>query len=253
MTADYISDLAYRALVAEVDVTPKPGLVDKNNNGAHSDMSRELFLKSALAIKPYFKAMCTAEIANLKDIGVEAEKAMYNTTCGVNTHKGAIYSLGLLCASAYLTNSRNVSIVCNKAAELSKCINNAPCDSNGYKVFKDYGLRGAKGEAESGFVNVRSFGLPIYEKCIDKDGHNIAAVKTLLSLMSKVDDTNVVYRGGVDVAKIVQSSAAILLNDFSIDKVISFDKDLIEWNVSPGGCADLLAVSIFLFNLKMGD
>lgn len=253
MTADYISDLAYQALVAEVDVTPKPGLVDKNNNGAHNDMSRELFLKSAISIKPYFASMCTEDADELKQIGIEAEREMYIATEGVNTHKGAIYSLGLLCASVYLTQSRDIRVICDKVSELSKHIDNDNLNTNGYKVFKEYGLKGAKGEAESGFINVREFALPVYERFVKTDGENIAAVKTLLSLIANVDDTNVVSRGGIDVAKNVKEKSAKILNNFSIEKVIDFDNELIDCNVSPGGCADLLAVTIFLFNLKTGD
>ncbi len=254
MTADYIATLAYNALIAEVETTPKPGLVDRNNNGAHSDMCFEHFILSAKAIKPYLEKMCLARNDELKDIGLAAENAMFSATGGVNTHKGAIYSLGLLCTSAYRLQSVDVDGICSYAAELSRELNGNAVYGNthGLKVFCLYGVKGVRGEAESGFKSVIEYGLPVYESYIFKNGLQIAAVKTLLSLMANVRDTNVISRGGLDGEKYVMKRAAEVFNVFSIDNVLKFDQELIERNLSPGGCADLLAVTIFLYNLKKG-
>ena len=254
MTAEYVSELARRALISEVDVTPKPGLVDINNNGAHKDMSRDLFLKSANVLKPYFKMMCTADVSEIREIGIEAERAMYQATNGVNTHKGAIYSLGLLCVAVCLTDSRNIDTICEKAAEIAKIITNYDdiIETNGKKAYDLYGVKGAKGEAESGFKSVRVYGLPVYDRSIMMDGDNIAAVKTLLSLMANVDDTNTISRGGFAGAEYVKNKAMELIKDFTYEDVLQFDRELIVRNISPGGCADLLAVTIFLHNVRAG-
>lgn len=252
MTAEFISELAYNALITEVSVTPKPGLVDKNNNGAHSDMQYEHFLVSAEIIKPYFLELCKAETRDLKDIGRKAEKAMFAATGGVNTHKGAIYSLGLLCASLYRVGSKDTNIVCDYASRLALEINQDKSRelTHGYSAFLKHGIKGAKGEAESGFQSVRRFGLPIYERYISADGEEIASVKALLSLMANVRDTNVISRGGLSGESFVMSRAKELLENFSLEKIREFDCQLIQRNISPGGCADLLAVTIFLYNIK---
>ena len=254
MTSDYIATLAYNALLAEVEATPKPGLVDKNNNGAHSDMCLEHFVLSANAIKPYFEKMCLAKNDELRDIGIAAENAMLLATGGVNTHKGAIYSLGLLCTSAYRMQSLGINDICSYSSRLAKVLNSNSIagDTHGSDVFRLCGAKGARGEAESGFESAIKYGLPAYKRYILEDGLQIAAVKALLSLMENVRDTNVISRGGLDGERFVMKRSAEVLNDFSVDGVLELDNQLIERNLSPGGCADLLAVTIFLYNLEKG-
>ncbi len=260
--ARIIADAAYNALVEEVLVSPKPGLVDRENNGAHKDMTVAHFLKSAEAIKPYFYAMgkyaleCSEmgadPLPRLREIGKSAEKAMHDATNGVNTHKGAIFSLGLLCAAAAAEKELHAEKICFRAASMTRGICSSELgkdNTNGARAFLQSEAKGARGEAESGFENVRKFGLPVYAEEL-KNGKNEAAVKALVSLMANVRDTNVLTRGGNEGEALVATEALKLLKDFSIEKVRELDKLLISRNISPGGCADLLAVTLFLHNLQ---
>ncbi|MBQ7624524.1 MAG: triphosphoribosyl-dephospho-CoA synthase [Clostridia bacterium] len=260
MTAEYIASLVKKALIDEVEATPKPGLVDKEGNGAHKDMNITHFLKSAEVLEPFFEEMAQTAInaadpllPPLREIGKRAEKAMFDATGGVNTHKGAIFSLGLLCSAAAYLQSRDPEKICAFCARLTADIckkeMGVKSDTHGQKAFLKTGASGARGEAENGFSSVRAYGLPVYESEIKK-GANYAAVKTVVSLIANVRDTNVISRGGSEDE--VREMAQTLLRDFSLDGARALDKEFIKRNVSPGGCADLLAATIFLYKLKTG-
>ena len=251
--------MAKDALVSEVNVTPKPGLVDKNGSGAHKDMDISLFLKSADALEPFFEEMArlardrTEDLfAKLREVGKQAEKAMFAATGGVNTHKGAIFSIGLICSAAAFTQSTDTETLCAFSAAMTSGI----CESelaegltNGQKAFIKSGAKGARGEACSGFESVRLFGLPIYEhELASGKDHNSAAVKTLISLIANVRDTNVISRGGREDE--IRALAKAVLEDFSEENVLRLGDEFVKRNISPGGCADLLAVTFLLHELK---
>ena len=257
MTPETIAGLAREALEKEVLLTPKPGLVDAANCGAHKDMDKHAFLRSAAALEPWFRSMAERGkvspsespsdlLAALRPIGMEAEKDMYAATQGVNTHKGALFSLGLLCAACGRLQAQNrpltVENLCGLAAQMTAGITQREmqaADTHGLRVHAVYGAKGVRGEAESGFASVRELALPYLQQ---KNG----SYKALLSLISQVRDTNVLHRAGEEGLRWLQSRAEELLNDFSISGLEALDRECIEKNISPGGCADLLAIAFFI-------
>jgi triphosphoribosyl-dephospho-CoA synthase len=268
MSAHDIALTAHGALIAEVNATPKPGLVDMANTGAHSDMDRAMFIRSADALLPYFEAMTQSSMdnadrdeaevfASLRAPGMEAEKAMYAATGGVNTHKGALFSLGILCAAAGRAEALNepitVSTLCAASARMTRGICGRECgsgDTHGQRVFKKYGAFGVRGEAESGFASVAQYGYPVLKDALSRGlCENEAHILTLLSLMANVTDTNVLNRAGEEGSALVKAEAAKLINNFSLQGAKELDDLLIAKHISPGGSADLLAISIFLYRL----
>lgn len=256
MTPQALGALARAVLEAEVALTPKPGLVDRRNSGAHDDMNFPLFLRSAKALEPWFcrfaeiggqtPSLSPAELFSLlRQPGLQAEEAMYAATGGVNTHKGAIFSLGLLCAAAgRLSESRqafNSDRLCRLVAEMTAglCSRELPFRAR---------ASGARGEAESGFASVRNIALPRLREFL-RTGFSLeeSCLRVLLYLMAEVGDTNLLSRGGPHQARWVRSQAQCLLNDFSLQGLLCFDNQLIRRHLSPGGCADLIAVTLFLW------
>jgi triphosphoribosyl-dephospho-CoA synthase CitG len=262
-----IARLAAAALVEEVYTTPKPGLVDLNNNGAHRDMTVQTFLYSAAALQPYFREMAElgrtlpqeALLPALRASGIRAEAAMFKATDGVNTHKGALFSLGILCGCAgrFLAMNRRpvAEDLCSLAADLTRgiCARELGVgeETHGQGVFRKYGARGIRGEAESGFASVRMYSLPCFRQELERGTeYGEAAVKALLSLISRVPDTTVLHRRGEKIAAWAAEEAARCLADYREDTVLELDRAFIRENVSHGGCADLLAVTIFLHRLE---
>lgn len=271
---DYYSNLAYEAMVTEVNLTPKPGLVDLNNSGAHKDMALSDFYQSAAAIKPFLSKFIefgasTCKIphirvlAGVRQIGIACENNMYLATAGINTHKGTIFSLGLICTVIgrlhSLNRIRSSDSICDEVACLcNSLVANELGKSNllqtaGQKLYNLYGLKGARGEAESGFNLVRSYALPLYEKLLrNRIKPEFALLESLLVLMANNNDTNVASRGGLDGLMWLKDKASSLLSSGGIrsisdlEKLRKFDAECIERNLSPGGSADLLIVTWFL-------
>lgn len=265
--AGLVAALGTEALVREVHVTPKPGLVDENNSGANSDMSLETFEASANAVAPFFRDMCIISIngldqylsnpselmRSLAHIGMEAEKAMFAATNGVNTHRGAIYAIGLLISAACLTIARcgdvDIETVCNAASRLAK---NQPVseryyNTNGRRMCELYGVKGARGQAASGFRTAVD-AYCVYIKTRDKSP-KLAWPAALLHIMSELDDTNVLKRAGSKGYEYVRNESARLLADgVNVDALLRMDARLISMNISCGGAADMLAAAIF-FNM----
>lgn len=263
--AETISNLAVQCLIDEVNTTPKPGLVDMNNSGSHRDMNREMFIKSAYTLKDYFedcfvigaknKDKPTYEIFGiLKRKGMEAEEKMYLATKGVNTHKGIIYSLGLLTASAGI-NHKGISpfvpidAILSTAGELAKH-SSLPKESRTERMCSKYSIGGILTEAKSGFTTVKNIGLKSLISYIS-EGMNIkdAGSCTLLHFICETEDTNLYYRGGKEGVLWAKESARKLLKSKpSKDEIQKLDQEFIKRNLSPGGSADLLALTYFLFN-----
>lgn len=267
---EYIAVQAYQALIREVNVTPKPGLVDRNNSGAHKDMDIRHFFASATALRPYFCACAeegyltrdlpeTEVLPRLRPKGLEAEKTMYKATFGANTHKGAIFSLGLLCAAA----GRIPPNEWTPATLLAQC--GAFCrgitkelavevpKTAGELQFSQLGLTGVRGQAEAGFPAVLQVGLPILRKALGKGlSENDALAVTLLHLIAATDDTNLIRRGGRAVQLALKDRLTRMLADNpfpSMDEIAQLDQQFIQKNLSPGGSADLLALTVFLHKL----
>ncbi len=247
-----ISRFATNALEKELDTTPKPGLVDKKDNGAHKDMDYELMQKSILALHPLFTEFALMgyreSLPSLSDMiekGLKAEKAMFEITSGVNTHKGALFSLGIVIIAASHIHYKYGNI---KKENLRKCIsalaNLFPDAKNthGDDVARQYKVQGAVANAREGYKTLFEDWLPFINSVNDE----YAMHKTLLRIMTTLDDTNVYYRRGSDMSKQVKLKAARLLNDFSVKSLEQMNVDFIKENVSPGGCADMLSLTIFI-------
>lgn len=272
-----ISLLATQSLIDEALTTPKPGLVDARNNGSHKDMNIDTFIKSANALYPYFyncvkigqdtKELSPDEVFSLlRKEGVIAEKTMYDATGGVNTHKGAIYSLGVICGAVGrlwtsekpLAATEEILSLCRKLVKESTKRDFATIDSStaGGRLYLKYGLRGIRGEVEEGFPSVMKFSLPMYSKALEKGmSHNDAGVLSLLHLIANVGDTNLYSRGGTEGMEYAKNSARELLIKSlcpTREEIEALDDNFIEKNLSPGGCADLLAVTYFLHKTKNG-
>ena len=254
-----MAEAALKSLLYEVSVTPKPGLVDRDNPGAHGDMDYYSFIDSAAALAPYF-SRCAAlgrdslcepgeVLARLRPLGLEAEEAMKRATGGANTHKGLIFSLGILCAAAgRLGEGADTGALCDLAAEIAApSLCDLPAGSHGDLARERYGALGARGEAAGGFPAARLALTELREALDAGDSVDRAGVKALLRLMAGVRDTNVLYRAGEEGLAFVQSGARALLQLGVPDEALErFCADMTLLRISPGGCADLLAIAFFL-------
>lgn len=271
------AQLANSAMLNEVNLTPKPGLVDMHNTGAHKDMDLTDFYRSADAIKawiPYFieygmtthQQLASDILPGIRPLGLACEAAMYKATSGVNTHKGTVFSLGLLATAIgrLVANQQAVTqqILCREVAAISQGLVKRELEANnrgqtaGQRLFSEFGLAGARGEAESGFKLVRQVSLPVYQRLISQGiSQDNALLQALLSLMAVNGDTNVASRGGIDGLLWLQESAQTFLDAGGvfqpdhIKRLQEFDRQCIGLNLSPGGSADLLIVTWFLAQL----
>ena len=251
---NYISNAAVNALLSEARLTPKPGLVDNANSGAHKDMDLALMEKSALSLRTYFSRAAALgftmveECAHpLQALGVEAEKTMFSATNGVNTHKGAIFSTGILCAALGLELSGHGSGLRNNASHIAAGLRPSSNASHGQTVKSKYGGGGAREEASAGFPNVFS----AFE-ILQNGGTEHEA---LLYLIKTVHDTNILWRGGESALAFMQKRAGeILISDRSLwlEQIKALDDECIKMNISPGGAADMLASAIFLYDATNG-
>ena len=254
-----VPGLAEEALWQELELTPKPGLVDKRNNGSHRDMDHALFARSIAAITPWFTRFAALGDAHadkpvaeqlrlIRPMGMACEQAMYTATGGVNTHKGGIFALGLLCfASGRVKNVSAESLCCEVSNICRGLVTRELAGRSGQvtageRQFQQYGLTGARGEAESGFATVR-------KALTQWNGQSLHGL--LLRLMAINQDSNLVSRGGIDGLRYVQGYARELLaNGWDRDVLTMMDNALIERNLSPGGSADLLSVGWVLSAIK---
>ena len=263
-----LASLAREALIAEAELTPKPGLVDRRGSGAHHDLSLCLMRQSAIAIEPYFAAMASLSQgqdldcdlrAQLAAIGRDAERAMYQATRGSNAHKGAIWILGLLAAAAIRVASENAREITAVAGAIARLPDRAlpKLITHGDMVRYRYGASGARVEASSNFPHVLNCGLPMLrDRRARKFPEEVCRLDALLSLMADLDDTCVLYRGGAEALRVVKSGAQAVLdaggysNANGRQRMRELDRELIARHVSPGGSADLLAATIFLDALE---
>lgn len=275
------SKLCEDSLMAEVSATPKPGLVDRHDSGAHSDMCFDTFKASSAAIAPYITRMFELGLsweasdgnglfAAIRPVGIEAEKAMFAATGGVNTHKGMIFSMGLIAAASGLFYQIHhcflpekililAGDICRELLETDfDKINKANPKTHGEMLYVRYGIKGIRGEAQQGFPSIRDISLPAlrnYESTCENE--NQAHLNTLLALMSQVDDTNVLIRTNHALLNYEKAEAARILaaggasSAQGIKELEKLNENFIRLNISPGGCADLLAVTILLCRLEL--
>ncbi len=263
-----IGRLALEALIAEAEATPKPGLVDQDGSGAHKDMDLALLCRSAAVLGQYFTRFAAMgqreengappDITRLRPLGLEAERAMLETTGGVNTHRGAIFTLGVFSYLAGRFPDHDAAALCADAALLCRglCQELPRAQGHGAQAYRTYGARGPRGEAEDGYPAVRTLALPVFEAALARGlPENDALTWTLLHLISGTEDTNLLHRGGADGAAYARAAAQALiarhdpLNASYIPALRALDRDFSCRNLSPGGSADLLAAARFLHTL----
>jgi triphosphoribosyl-dephospho-CoA synthase len=261
--ATYLASLAVRALIEEAELTPKPALVDRRGPGAHADLSLQLMRGSGRALRLSFERMALASFRQIpsqslrEDLGATgrwAEQSMLLTTAGANTHRGAIWTLGLLVSAAAM-GANSPDAVAYTARQLA-CMPDwsAPKQqSNGSRVIQRYQVSGARGEAQAGFPHVTTIGLPILHRSRQKGSSETQArLDALLAIMASLDDTCLLHRGGLAALNRAQTGAAAVLAAGGTatvqgwDLLQRLDCDLLALNASPGGCADLLAATLFL-------
>ncbi|MBR7199937.1 MULTISPECIES: triphosphoribosyl-dephospho-CoA synthase [Pseudomonas] len=263
--ADRLADLAVDALIDEADLSPKPALVDRRGNGAHTDLHLGLMHASALALWPAFKEMAEAAL-EIGEVGVplreaigrigrEGEQAMLVTTNGVNTHRGAIWALGLLVTAAAL-QPKSIALCAARLALLDDRYAPTPL-SHGAQVAQRYGARGAREEAQLGFPSVLQRGLPqLHKSRANGHGEQNARLDALLAIMTELADTCVLYRAGEPGLQAMQAGAQAVLDaggSASLSgrrRLHELDQQLIALNASPGGAADLLAATLLLDRIE---
>ena len=265
------------ALLLEVAATPKPGLVDRLTNGAHTDMDFPTFLASTTAIAPYF-AFCARQglslpappdqttLSRIRPQGALCEGEMLAATGGVNTHKGAIFSMGILACAAGACAARgdlSPEAVCAAAAVIA-----APAaedfarpvppeqTTTGRILYRSRGITGIRGEAASGFASARQWALPVLEEFSGRSyPENDVHLHALLHLMANVCDTNILARGGPEGLDYLHASAKEVLalggalTPAGKARLGKLDGEFTRRGLSPGGCADLLSVAILLHRL----
>jgi triphosphoribosyl-dephospho-CoA synthase len=261
-----LARLASQALKEEAMLSPKPALVDSRGPGAHTDMDVELLMKSAHCLEPYFCKMAEAAIIqpigselrrHIGAIGRDAELTMRQVTNGVNTHKGAIWALGLLVAAA--TKANTLDELFNDAARLANLPDKglkAVYLSNGLQVRHQYGLSGAKEEAQQGFPHIQELGLPmLFISRARGDSESDAQLNALLAIMTRLSDTCVASRAGLEGVNTMQKGANAVLDAGGTGTLLGrqllnkLEQDLLRLNASPGGAADLLAATLFIDSL----
>lgn len=266
LSAEKIAQAAYDAMLKEVNATPKPGLVDLHDNGAHTDMDPDTFYRSAKALRPWIRELYLigretsdktpeALFILLREAGRKAEQAMFAATGGVNTHKGLLFSLALLAGAAgrlQAGSDRPLGIEewTREAASLGRC---SLCDLNTDMAvcYRLCGAAGARGEAANGFPSVKNIALPVFTNALSSgSSFNYAAVRTLIALIASVEDSNMLRRGGQEKALLRRRQAKLLLSGMSEDNYLEtvsrLNEEYIADHLSPGGCADLLVLTIFL-------
>ena len=263
-----LAQWAFEALVDEALLTPKPGLIDLRGQHAHSDMSLALMCTSAHTLKPWFEAMAHTAVqhrglfawrARLGALGREAEHAMLNVTGGVNTHRGAIWALGLLVAAANRP-APSLAAITHQAAQLARCPDLfAPAQppNKGAIACKRYRVNGARGQAQAGFPHVTRIGLPTLQQRRNA-GHNEqqARLDTLLALIATLDDTCLLSRAGPTALARMQAGARQVLQlggsatAGGRSALTALNAMAQKQRLSPGGAADLLAATLFLSRLQ---
>ena len=259
-----IADLAARSLELEVRTWPKPGLVSPFDAGSHADMDIGTFRRSAAAIQPHFHALADAgaqgcAMGRLRIIGLEAEAAMLAATGGVNTHRGAIFGLGLLCAAAGAQARARPIPRCRSAPSWRAVGRRYP---GGPALLHSHGGDGAPAlwrgrrpvEAAQGFPSVYEVGLPALRAAPGwRTGDAEAArVQACFALIAAVADTNLLHRGGLAGLRFAQRAARVFLEEGGVgrrdwrERAVAVHRAFVARRLSPGGSADLLAMSLFV-------
>lgn len=279
-----VSHAALRALLYEVALTPKPGLVDKNNNGSHQDMDFYTFIDSSLALAPFFTEYAqtgytykddklSGLFSLLRQTGIEAERAMFEATGGVNTHKGANFSLALILGATTfflkesqaslplsLENVHSILTIIQRMVEKPlradfKAIENKPPHqwTHGERLYIEQGIKGVRGEALNGYPILLDVVLPHFQKQ-KKKPHEQVMLEVFVLLMAQLEDSNILHRGGVEGWHYVKNRAQSFIEYFNDAEKLrmhlnTFDQELISRFLSPGGAADMMILGLYFAQL----
>ncbi|MCL2006671.1 MAG: triphosphoribosyl-dephospho-CoA synthase CitG [Treponema sp.] len=268
-----ITKAAMKALMAEVAVTPKPGLVDRVNNGSHRDMDFYTFIDSTAAVLSYFNECASMGFDNDRELpalfealrpgGKVAEVLMKQATNGANTHRGVIFSFGIVSAAygvlykkSDIVKPEEILDTCKvMTSSLLEDFSKAESNTHGEAIYSRHGIQGIRGEAATGFPSVLEHSYPIFQKMlIEGHSYNDAGIAAFLSLLACVDDTNIIHRSCLSTLRCIQKETADFLNRNPspadmLNRAAELDRQFIAENISPGGCADLLALTFFLHEL----
>jgi triphosphoribosyl-dephospho-CoA synthase len=272
--ADHVSSVAAAALLAELETWPKPGLVSHVDSGSHADMDASMLKASATAISPFYDQLAVAGAAGsgmnrLREIGVEAERAMLAATGGVNTHRGAIFGLGLICAAAGAVWSGTARAEFQwRASVLGATVRQRwgqaimrgpiPLHSHGTNALRRFGAGGARAQAAAGFPHAIEVGLPALRlgRRLAPDDPEAARVQSFFAILASIEDTNLLYRGGAAGLRYAQEAAVDFLGQGGVqqadwrEEAATAHHAFVARHLSPGGCADLLAITLFLDALE---
>jgi triphosphoribosyl-dephospho-CoA synthase len=271
--AELIASQAVLALRHELAAWPKPGLVSHVDRGSHTDMDAAMMQASAEALQPFFAELARAGrdstgIDGLRAIGLRAEAAMLAVTGGVNTHRGAIFGLGLLCAAAggvaeISTEGAAVSPVRLGDVVMRRWASKirrgpGPLFSHGAAALRRYGAGGARAEAAGGFRSIYEVGWPALRqgRSLQPDDPDAAPVQACFALIAAVCDTNLLHRGGADGMRYAAEAAASFLSQGGVAaadwrvRAAAVHAGFVTRRLSPGGCADLLAMTLFVDALE---
>ena len=261
---------ALGALREELELDPKPGLVSPRDPGAHRDMDAATFRRSLAALRGAFGAAAAAgaaglPFAELRRLGVEAEARMLAATAGVNTHRGAIFALGLLCAAAGRLRAAGRAPAGDAlgrevAAAFGPSLRGGAApgpSSHGAAVARWHGAGGAREEAAAGFPHLFGVALPALEEGLARgEGRRAAAAQCLLALVAALPDTNLLWRGGAEGLRYAQGAARGFLAAGGVHRrgwearLAALHREFRARRLSPGGSADLLAAALLVHDLR---
>ena len=263
--AGAIAATAAACLVLELETWPKPGLVSHIDNGSHWDMTAATFRLSAATLTSSLEALADAGargygMSHLRAIGLEAEAAMFAATAGVNTHRGAIFGLGLLCAAAGAHAQGRVDPAVSLGRVVAGLWGSGIADgpvllhSHGNRVHRIYGAGGARTEAADGFPSVYAVGLPALQRgaLLAPGDKEAARVEACFSLIAVLEDTNLLHRGGPAALRFARRTTRKFIEDGGVglndwrDRAQLIHRRFVALGLSPGGSADLLAMSLFV-------
>lgn len=265
---------AQAALTVEAALWPKPGLVTPRDSGAHHDMAYGTFQRAIAALADYFPAIAAAGAAGagfgtLKRLGIAAERRMLAATGGVNTHRGAIFSLGLLTAAAGWRQSRGSGardggslgdLVARLWGEeiLATATADDAADSHGIRAVRRYGAVGARAEAAAGFPTLFRVAVPALRAATARFADEMALVQTLFAIMAALEDTNLLHRGGPaglalvrDQARGFLAAGGVAAPDW-LERALALHRLCVVRHLSPGGAADMLAAAWFVRQIERG-
>ena len=260
-----VGAVAADCLVKELETWPKPGLVSHVDNGSHHDMNAGTFRRSAAAIRPYLQRLADAgahgsRMGPLRIIGLEAERAMLAATSGINTHRGAIFGLGLLCAAAGAKAGALVDPGLALGDVVARLWGDSILDgpvllhSHGSAARRRFGAGGARIEAASGFPSIYRIGLPALRRArsVVSEDVEAARVEACLALIASVEDTNLLHRGGLDGLRFARDAARRFIATGGVCapgwrvRAREIHERFVARRLSPGGSADLLAMTLFV-------